>query len=251
MRTEVNQSGGSLSGPLARPASLPTWRVRADGLRVVRVSLIAGVLAAGTTACSGSIPTMPSADALPAAAAPISPVDVLSSDVARLQGGQSKVRKVKSGTLTTTSTSMSGSLTLSGPRFQVTGFWSDGGSTGCQPCQSGVAAIWTSAAFTGSPGSATIDGVHYDQVYLSGGIRVSGNALVPSSDSSTFTVPFPFSTDGSSVLVGYASNPWVGPAQELFRLEVRGSGTAALELDTVMLPDRTKVYTARGLSYTF
>jgi hypothetical protein len=146
---------------------------------------------------------------------------------------------------------MTGSLTLSGPRFEIVGDWADGGSTGCQPCRSGAASIWTSAAFSGSPASATVDGVRYDRVYLSGTIKVSGTVKVPAVDTPVFTVGFPFTVDDSSYLVGYNSNPTVGPADELFRLELKGNGTATLELSTVQLPDSSNVYTARSIDYSF
>jgi hypothetical protein len=206
-----------------------------------------------TAACTGASPTTPTtSEAVRPAAAATLPFAFSTSDALHLQGGGGpKVRKVKTGTMTTTSTSMSGSMTLSGPRFDISGDWADGGSIGCQPCASGPEVIWTSASFTGSRGSATVDGVHYDGVYLSGLIKVSGTVVVPASTASTFTATFPFTMDDSAFLIGYASNPWLGPAQELFRLDLRGSGTASIELNAVPLSSVATVYTARSLLYAF
>jgi hypothetical protein len=80
---------------------------------------------------------------------------------------------------------------------------------------------------------------------------VSGSVVVPASDSPTFAVSGPFTIDDSSILIGYASDPSIAPAQELFRLEVRGGGTGTVELNTVVLPDATRVYTARSIGYVF
>jgi hypothetical protein len=215
-----------------------------------RCLVIAGALAT-TIACAGSAPTAPTADSTLAISPSTLGLDAHASAGGPGRGAPAKVRQVKSGTISTTTTGMSGTLTLSGPRFELTGSWSDGGSNGCQPCQSGSSTIWTSAAFAGSPGSATVDGVHYDTVYLSGGVRMSGTIVVPAADSPSFTVSFPFATEQSSVLIGYVSNPLVGPAQELFRLDLRGSGTGTIELNTIVLPDSTKIYTGRTIRYEF
>ncbi len=202
-----------------------------------------------TLGCTGASPTTPTADAAPLASESLN-ADALGSDVRGPRDGL-KLQKVKSGTIATTSTSMGGSATLRGVRFDTTGEWSDGGSVGCQPCGSGAEPIWTSAAFAGSHGSATVEGVHYDTAYLTGVITVSGTVLVPAVDTPTFTVTFPFTVTDTSYLIGYATNPTLGPTQELFRLDLRGSGTATIELTTIRLPDATVVYTAHGITYVF
>jgi hypothetical protein len=197
--------------------------------------------------CTGASPTMPTADAAPLAES--LRVDAV-MDAGGPRGGL-KLQKVKSGTMATSSTSMGGSATLDGVRFEIAGEWSDGGSVGCQPCRSGAEPIRTSAAFAGSRGSATVEGVHYDTAYLTGVITASGTALVPAVDTPTFTVTFPFTMDDTSFLIGYATSPSLGPAQELFRLDIRGSGTATIELTAIRLPDSTVLYTAHGITYVF
>jgi hypothetical protein len=202
-----------------------------------------------TLGCTGASPITPTADAAPLAAESLN-ADALASDVRGPRDGL-KLQKVKSGTIATTSTSMGGAATLRGVRFDITGEWSGGGSVGCQPCGSGAEPIWTSAAFAGSRGSATVEGVHYDAVYLTGVITVSGTVLVPAVDTPTFTVTFPFTVTNTSFLSGYATDPSLGPTQELFRLDVRGSGTASVELSTIRLPDSTAIYTAHAITYAF
>lgn len=210
------------------------------------------VALAATAACAAPSPTGPTTVDAGRFAPLTAPTDSRFSDVLHLQSGGAKARKVKSGTMSTTSTSMSGSLTLSGPRFAVSGTWGDGGSIGCQPCASGPATIWTAAAFGGSlTGSATVDGVQYERVYLTGVVKVSGTAMVPPSTEPTFTVTLPFTMDDASFLIGYASNPLIGAAQELFRIDLRGSGVGSLELSTVSIPGFANVYTAGSITYTF
>jgi hypothetical protein len=199
-----------------------------------------------TLGCTGASPTMPT----PADAVPLISVHALVANAGAPRDGV-KLQKVKSGTMSTTATSMGGSATLRGVRFEMTGEWLDGGSVGCQPCRSGAEPIWTSAAFAGSRGSATVEGVHYDTVYLSGAINVSGTVFVSAVDTPTFTVTFPFSMNENSYLIGYGTDPSLGPAQELFRVDLRGSGTAAIELSTIRLPDSTLLYTAHSITYVF
>ncbi len=202
-----------------------------------------------SVACSTTSPTAPTPD-LGAQAFPFPRQSALTADVP-MQPVAPKLLKVTSGTLSTTSTSMGGSLRLQGARFEVSGDWTDGGSLACQPCMGGPATVWTSAAFSASRGSATVDGEHYESVYLVGVIAVAGTALVPAVQTSAFTVAFPFAMDESSFLTGYESDPSVGPARELFRLNLRGKGTGVMALNRIAVPDGTSVYTAHSLTYTF
>jgi hypothetical protein len=205
-----------------------------------------------TAACTGTSPTTPTlterASIGLSASTDGDNVNVAGA-VQPLRGP--KQQKITKGTMTTAASTMTGMMTLSGPRFEVAGDWLDGGSTGCQPCRSGATSIWTSASFTGSPASASVDGVRYERVYLTGNIKVSGTVNTPPADSPAFAVGFPFAVDDSSLLIGYDSNPLIGPATELFRLDLKGTGTATLELTTVTVPEGSRIYTARSIVYAF
>ncbi len=171
--------------------------------------------------------------------------------------GRADALAITNGSLSVTGLSGGPVFSFGGEGLSVRGGGEEGnvGAWRCSPCKAGdqisLNSIFAGEATLGS-GPATVGGLDYARLYYAGQLSFQGTLVIPSIDSSSFSITAPFTLSGN--LIGCDQNPFTSncPPGPIFSTTLSGQGVAVLQLSSYFdaFVGR-RLYEFRSLTYNF